>query len=1285
MEAEDIIHITRRQFGKLAQLLTGKTHKIEVKTQFTCHMVEVEDLNFHHDSAVMLPDYGVSVPQEGTTQEQERVTGLAVLYACYRHARDHPDQSMLTVGHTDRSGSTVYNQTLSELRAENVRSALRGDRDGWVEVCLNKSKVEDYQQILIWLTHSLGWNCDPGGKTNRHDATTHAAVEAFQQQYNDDDRFQNDIDVDGGVGRQTWGAFFDVYMLELQHALGTDAAGLAEAQQGLKFITCEAIGCGEEFPITEDRAENFKSPIDRRVEVLFFDPGEEPVIDCNAPKGACVELYEKKMYCVIPVPVTPLPLPSGVAVHVFLELKFTDPEGVDRTFPGNCPVTVEYTTGQRDAQKTNEKGVLEFFALREREGFTLHFEFPSADFVAGAYIASPQRGSADPEKLMAGADVVNHQGRAFMLPRSFRLADTDWKVTGAPNFDASDQAFKQLSDASLEKIGSDASPASLLLNPHWLYLKFLYFDRFSKQKLSIPPIMVEGFHNIDAPGAEPDTRSNWQTHPEACQCLPWILRKVATPESKRLLQFRTLADTYVHTTGSTGSFGHTLVTKRAGPDGAVDPGLNRGADSAVDFNVPNADRLSFYDLPPIWKSRTYFTRLSGGTGAAAAKEDLFENLAGESTTDAQPLLFSLDDIVLMQADAAGNVTSPLSWNTSTDRLAIFCNTFRQQDAAGTIDATNLTTLGLYKRDANAPFLSQQVQMTASRTDNIAYIGDYPDWPRLVIAQGNVFDVFDKRTPDAATGVVGARAGVRYLDVFSSPTTFVAPGTNRPALPNPRQTPFCTVHPLFELRNFRGTHVNAPNDQGVGRFDLLLLRCCNVNGSVEEAVALNYFRLFFNYSGITSGTLSTAAGQRQFTNSSVENIAIRWNGRDPAAGNYNGIVANPDRALIQPQAAPQNLSVAVLWFAQATPQNISHFRMDVLAAGRAFMGSQRGIGQLGQFDNAPFLTAANPPNPGFPIGSFTNGHEAGHGGGLSDEYLESSFSASYFQNGVYSNIDGGPYLLDRPSLMCNSMIQLSPRHYWHIAEWLFVQLGLDCQVVHNGFTYRIPHHPRVQPAAASRSPSYSFINFSVRSVQVSSPAPSRRACDLFVHPLGNEPYSTQRLVPGSAAFDGVLSVLVKMRFTLHTNTHATILQILRQINASINTGFTANRFVAAGTVNGVTVNRCLLVFQPRYLVNTFSGNANYAQRVGVANTNAAYQARVNQIASNHTVPFNVTTRTSGGSTWTAQRNLTFDITGVANFWQFFAQMLGLNPANLNSAATYVPLVRQIIPAATVQAA
>ncbi|HEX7071977.1 MAG TPA: peptidoglycan-binding protein, partial [Rhodothermales bacterium] len=439
METPDVIQITRRHLGKLAQLLTGKSHKVQVKTRFTCHMLEVEDLNFHHDSAVLLPDYGTSRSQEGTTDEQERIAGLAVLYACYRHAAAHPQQSALVVGHTDRSGSTSYNQTLSELRAANVHHALRGDRVGWVDVALKNSKVEDYQQILIWLTYKLKWNCDPGGKTNVHDAATKQAVKDFQTQYNE--RFNASIDTDGNVGRQTWGAFFDVYMLELEHALGTDTPGREQAQQSLRFMTCEAIGCGENFPITPDRTENYKSPVDRRVEILFFDPGEEPALDCRKPGGACSELYEKKMYVPVPIPVTPLPIPSGEAVHVFLSFGFTDPEGNRRFFPEGCPVTVEYTTGESEVQTIGANGVIEFFALRARQGFKLHFQFPAAAFPGGAYLASPDTGATGPEKLLSAADAKTHVGPFFLLPPSFRLADANFDVTGATNYDATTGTF----------------------------------------------------------------------------------------------------------------------------------------------------------------------------------------------------------------------------------------------------------------------------------------------------------------------------------------------------------------------------------------------------------------------------------------------------------------------------------------------------------------------------------------------------------------------------------------------------------------------------------------------------------------------------------------------------------------------------------------------------------------------------------------------------------------------------------------------------------------------------
>src|SRR5262249_58337206 len=88
------------------------------------------------------------------------------------------------------------------------------------------------------------------------------------------------IGTDGTVGKETWGAFFDVYRRYLEDLMQADGLSLADARGNLKYLPPETAGCGENFPLTADKKENFRSATDRRVEIAFFDPGEEPKMDC---------------------------------------------------------------------------------------------------------------------------------------------------------------------------------------------------------------------------------------------------------------------------------------------------------------------------------------------------------------------------------------------------------------------------------------------------------------------------------------------------------------------------------------------------------------------------------------------------------------------------------------------------------------------------------------------------------------------------------------------------------------------------------------------------------------------------------------------------------------------------------------------------------------------------------------------------------------------------------------------------------------------------------------------
>jgi outer membrane protein OmpA-like peptidoglycan-associated protein len=282
-----------------------------------CYLAEVHDVHFHFDSAVMLPDTEVSIhAEEGGPVH---TTALGVLAAVYGFAKQNPGKKTLICGHTDTKGPDAYNLGLSRLRADAVLSVLTGNlpasRDRWTEICRQKHKVEDIQQILKWASTERGWACDPGPITDSDNPETRAATEVFQRRYNED--FGRNIDVDGIVGSQTWGAIFDVYQAALARLLGTDNAGLQAAQNSLTFVNNnkKAVGCGEYFPIEAVDFDEYESATNRRVEVLFFPPGKEPSLDCHPQPDQCqpeqCQLYELNRYRFIPIPPQPVPVAAN--------------------------------------------------------------------------------------------------------------------------------------------------------------------------------------------------------------------------------------------------------------------------------------------------------------------------------------------------------------------------------------------------------------------------------------------------------------------------------------------------------------------------------------------------------------------------------------------------------------------------------------------------------------------------------------------------------------------------------------------------------------------------------------------------------------------------------------------------------------------------------------------------------------------------------------------------------------------------------------------------------------
>jgi hypothetical protein len=142
--------------------------------------------------------------------------------------------------------------------------------------------VEDYQRILRHYARVAGLQTDPGPVNNQDNAETRQALSNFQAAYNRS--FSPQIDVDGLIGPQTWGAFFDVYTAELAYILDTDTAGLSAYRSALRYVdnVQPYIACSEKLPIDQPGRDNYRSTENRRVEMLFFRNPYIPYLGCHA-------------------------------------------------------------------------------------------------------------------------------------------------------------------------------------------------------------------------------------------------------------------------------------------------------------------------------------------------------------------------------------------------------------------------------------------------------------------------------------------------------------------------------------------------------------------------------------------------------------------------------------------------------------------------------------------------------------------------------------------------------------------------------------------------------------------------------------------------------------------------------------------------------------------------------------------------------------------------------------------------------------------------------------------
>jgi outer membrane protein OmpA-like peptidoglycan-associated protein len=276
-------------------------------------MLEMEDVLFHLDSAVMMPERpkgksssdgtedDASDPDDAKLQEdQDKVSGLKALALALKQFEFDPDKHLLIAGHADTSGGTKMNFELSALRAQNVLHLLEGDRDKWSEVSKKRHRIEDYQQILTYIKDHRSWtDCDPLKIDDKWSNDVYKAIKAFIKRYNvlvydkkvpegskliptdTADKIKNDGQHKWPI--EMWRAVYDLFNDDIAEALGVSRTLLTnEYRSRLQYCDDKKkfISCGESYPIDDAEKDNYRSQVNRRVELFFFDEDNVPTIDC---------------------------------------------------------------------------------------------------------------------------------------------------------------------------------------------------------------------------------------------------------------------------------------------------------------------------------------------------------------------------------------------------------------------------------------------------------------------------------------------------------------------------------------------------------------------------------------------------------------------------------------------------------------------------------------------------------------------------------------------------------------------------------------------------------------------------------------------------------------------------------------------------------------------------------------------------------------------------------------------------------------------------------------------
>jgi hypothetical protein len=181
------------------------------------------------------------------------------------------------------------------------------------------------------------------------------------------------------------------------------------------------------------------------------------------------------------------------------------------------------------------------------------------------------------------------------------------------------------------------------------------------------------------------------------------------------------------------------------------------------------ERMHYYDLPPEWSSRNYFTRHEGNENVGDKFETILANYApfgGKNTTADKPLVISLDDIILVDDKGSQNINNntgnkPQDLDKNGNKIDL---SDKSRLTLLYLDEEDDYNIKIYKGRSTHKYFSEIDFKKNLITTRIPEKGkSYV--PRAIVFCSAFYDIYDKRTAKGPKfnfdqgHILGARAAV----------------------------------------------------------------------------------------------------------------------------------------------------------------------------------------------------------------------------------------------------------------------------------------------------------------------------------------------------------------------------------------------------------------------------------------------------------------------------------------------------------------------------------------------